>query len=51
MLKKRLMLEESKSLKKQTFVGLSKEEWRQQENRIKRIREVSADCLAALRKK
>jgi hypothetical protein len=46
----RLMLEESKSLKKQTFVGLSKEELRQQEKRIKRIREVSADFLAALRK-
>ena len=46
----RLMLEEIASLKKQTFGALSEEEIRQQETRLKRIREVSADFLAALKR-
>jgi hypothetical protein len=46
----RLMLEQIESLKKETFVGLSGEEVRQQEERLKRIREVSADFLAALKR-
>lgn len=46
----RLMLEEIASLKKQTFGGLSEEEIRHQEARLKRIREVSADFLAALKR-
>jgi len=44
----RLMMEQIESVKKQTFVGLNKKELRQQEDRLKRIREVSADFLAAL---
>jgi hypothetical protein len=46
----RLMLEQIESLKKETFVGLSPEELRQQEERLKRIREVSADFLGALKR-
>jgi len=46
----RLMLEHVESMKKQTFVGLSEEEYRQQEKRLMRIREVSADFLAALKR-
>ncbi len=46
----RLMLEQIESLKKETFVGLSSEELREQEERLKRIREVSADFLAALKR-
>jgi hypothetical protein len=46
----RLMLDQIESLKKETFVGLSPEELRQQEERLKRIREVSADFLAALKR-
>ncbi len=37
------------SLKRQTFLGLDKVELRRQEERLKRIREVSADFLAALK--
>ncbi len=44
----RLMMEQIESVKKQTFVGLDQEELRQQERRLKRIREISADFLAAL---
>lgn len=47
---RRLMLEQIESLKKQTFGGLNKEELRQQEERLKRIREVSADFFAALKR-
>lgn len=46
----RLMREQIDSLKKETFVGLSPEELRQEEERLKRIREVSADFLAALKR-
>ena len=46
----RLMLEQIESLKRQTFGGLSPDELRQQEERLKRIREVSADFLSALEK-
>ena len=44
----RLMLEHMESVKEETFVGLSEEGLRQQEERLKRIRQVSADFLAAL---
>jgi len=47
---RRLMLEHIESLEKETFGGLSKEDVRQQEERLKRIREVSADFLAALKR-
>jgi hypothetical protein len=46
----RLMLEEIECLKKQTFGGLNEEELRLQEERLKRIREVSADFIAALQR-
>jgi hypothetical protein len=44
----RLMEEQTESLKKEAFGGLSPEELKEQEERLKRIREVSADFLAAL---
>jgi hypothetical protein len=44
-----LMLEQLESLKTQTFGGLSEEELRAQDERLKRIREVSADFLSALK--
>jgi len=44
------MLEQIESLKKQTFVVLTQEELRQQEELLKRIREVSADLIAALKR-
>ena len=47
---RRLMLEHIESLEKETFGGLNKEDVRQQEERLKRIREVSADFLAALKR-
>jgi hypothetical protein len=47
----RLMLQQIDSLKKQTFVVLTQEELRQQEELLKRIREVSADLIAALKRK
>ncbi len=46
----RLLLEQAESLKAQTFGGLSEEELRQQDERLNRIREVSADFLSALKK-
>jgi hypothetical protein len=46
----RLMLEQMESLKKETFLQLTGEEIRQQQERLQRIREVSADFLAALRR-
>jgi hypothetical protein len=45
---KGLMLEQIESLKEQTFGGLTEEQLHQQKERLKRIREVSADFLAAL---
>ena len=46
----RLLLEQAESLKAQTFGGLSEDELRQQDERLNRIREVSADFLSALKK-
>jgi hypothetical protein len=44
------MLEQIESLKAQTFGGLNEEQFREQAERLKRIREVSADFLAALKR-
>jgi hypothetical protein len=47
----RLMLAHVESMKAETFLGkLDEEALRQQEERLKRIREVSAAFLAALRR-
>ena len=46
----RLMLEHMEEVKEETFVGLSEEGLRQQEERLKRIRQVSADFIAALKR-
>lgn len=46
----RLLEEQINSLKKQTFLGLDEAELSRQEVRLKRIREVSADFLAALKR-
>lgn len=46
----RLMREHIESLNQETFGGLNDELLRQQEERLKRIREVSADFLAALKR-
>jgi hypothetical protein len=43
------MLAQIASLKAQTFGGLSEQQLREQDERLKRIREVSADVLAALK--
>lgn len=45
----RLMAEQVESLKAQTFGGLSEEEFREQDERLNRIRELSADLLAILK--
>ena len=42
-------LEQIESLKERTFGGTNKEALREEEARLKRIREVSADFLAALK--
>lgn len=47
----RLMLEHIESVGNETFTGLNEKELRQQEERLKRIREVSADYLAALKRR
>jgi hypothetical protein len=46
----RLMAEQTKSLNREAFGGLTAEERQEQEERLKRIREVSADFLAALQR-
>ncbi len=46
----RLMTEQMESLQKQTFTWLDETDLKQQEERLKRIREVSADFLAALKR-
>ena len=46
----RLMREHIDSMAKQTFLGISPEELRQEKERMQRIREVSADFLEALRR-
>jgi hypothetical protein len=43
------MEEQAESLKRQTFEGLSAAELREPDRRLKRIREVAADFLAALK--
>lgn len=45
----RLMREQIESLRAQTFGGLTEEERREQDRRLNRIREVSADFLSALK--
>jgi hypothetical protein len=46
----RLMAEQIASLKKEAFGGISQEELCQEEARLKRIREVSAEFLATLKR-
>lgn len=46
----RLLLEQAESLKAQTFGGLSEEQLRRHDERLNRIREVSADFISALKK-
>jgi hypothetical protein len=46
----RLMREHIDSMAKQTFLGISPEDLRQEKERMKRIREVSADFLEALKR-
>jgi CRISPR/Cas system-associated endoribonuclease Cas2 len=47
----RLMQEHTESVENETFTGrLNEEELRQQEERLQRIREVSADYLATLKR-
>ena len=45
----RLMREQIESLRTQTFGGLTEEELRKEDERLNRIREVSADFLSALK--
>lgn len=45
----RLMREQIESLAKQTFLGITPEELRQEKQRLQCIREVSADYLEALK--
>jgi len=45
----RLMVEEIESLKRQAYRLSDEQELREQESRLKRIREVSADLLEALK--
>jgi hypothetical protein len=45
-----LIREQVEGLKKQTFGGLQQAEMREQEERLKRIREMSANYLAALKR-
>jgi hypothetical protein len=45
-----VMREQIESLKAQTFGGLSEEELREQQERLKRIRELSADYLSAVKR-
>jgi hypothetical protein len=46
----RLMREHIDSMAKQTFLGISSEDLRQEKERMRRIREVSADFLEALKR-
>jgi hypothetical protein len=46
---RRLMLDQVESLKAQTYGGLSEQQLREEDERLKRIRELSADYLAALK--
>ncbi|MFZ0815887.1 MAG: hypothetical protein WAM78_10225 [Candidatus Sulfotelmatobacter sp.] len=46
----RLMREQIESLARQTFVGITEAELKEEKERLKRIREVSADFLEALKR-
>lgn len=46
----RLMQEQIESLARQTFVGITQAELEEERERLKRIREVSADFLEALKR-
>jgi hypothetical protein len=46
----RLMLEHIESVNAETFLGSDDEDLQRQEQRLKRIREVSAELLLALRR-
>ncbi|HTC46704.1 MAG TPA: hypothetical protein VK722_05255 [Candidatus Aquilonibacter sp.] len=46
----RLMLEQIESLRKQTFLGVTPEELEQEKERLKRIREMSAEFLKVLKR-
>ena len=46
----RLMRDHIDSMAKQTFLGISPEDLRQEKERMQRIREVSADFLEALKR-
>ena len=46
----RLMAEQIASLEKQTFLGFDEKEFRKERDRLKRIRELSADYLAVLKR-
>ena len=46
----RMMQEQIASLKAETFGGLTEEELSEQQERLKRIRELSADYLAAVKR-
>ena len=45
-----LMREQIESLARQTFVGITEAELKEEKERLKRIREVSADFLEALKR-
>jgi hypothetical protein len=45
----RLMQEHIEAMERRTFIGITEEEVLQEQKRLERIREVSADFLAALR--
>ena len=47
----RLMLKQVESLKAEAFGGLNEEELHEQSERLKRIRELSADYLSALKER
>jgi hypothetical protein len=46
----RLMQEQMESLQRQTFLGITAEELSRERERLKRIREVSAEFLEGLKK-
>lgn len=46
----RLLEEQIENLQRETYLGRNAEELRRQEKQLKRIREVSADYLAALKR-
>lgn len=46
----RLMREQIESLQEQTFLGISEEDLKNEKERLKRIRELSAEFLNALKR-